>query len=92
MNTHAGRDRSILMMIAGAMVMCAMAGCSTLNSLERDPYGEALQTCRFKANGNQVGNRTPLPAANPRISSCLKRAGWNPDGTRIPASPDVPVQ
>jgi len=78
--------RRVVLLIAVVTGMAALSGCSAFRSSQPNSYTEALQVCRFKANGNHP-RRTPLPATNPRVESCLARAGWSPDGTRLPNAP-----
>jgi hypothetical protein len=71
-----------------ALVMAAhfgLTGCSTTGEGAKaaDSYAEALRVCRFKANGNRAARRNSLPAENPRVASCLTRAGWDTNGKRL---------
>jgi hypothetical protein len=76
------RCRALLLAV-GMTAILGMSGCGLVQPMERSSFAEVLQGCRFKANGNSAARRTPLPATYPRVATCLQRAGWHADGTRL---------
>jgi len=74
-------------LLSGVVLATLMIGaCATpLDNREElyATYQGALSTCRQQQGGR--GNRKyRLPSTHPHIAQCLKRHGWNSDGTRRP--------
>ena len=62
-----------------------LSGCATPLEYREDLYEtfpDALQTCRHQASG-RLAQRRNLPATHPHVADCLKRHGWQTDGSRI---------
>jgi hypothetical protein len=70
------------------MAVQVLSGCATPLEYREDLYEtfpDALQTCRHKASG-RLAQRMNLPATHPHVADCLKRHGWQTDGSRIESS------
>ena len=77
----------------GALVAVALlAGCATQPTQSVDhekSFSHALHECRPKRTGRPSQSLQPIPPSG-RVAECLKRHGWNTDGTRYESSPTDP--
>jgi hypothetical protein len=68
-----------------ALLMAAiLVGCVTQGSEQTDrdqSFPDAVRVCRPKRTGRPTQNTRPILTQGP-VAECLKRHGWNPDGTR----------
>ena len=61
-----------------------LAGCATPSDQREGAYltyQDALSACRQKQPG-RASRKFTLPSTHPHVAECLKRHGWNTDGTR----------
>lgn len=63
------------------------AACAPLTLRVADPqqatnFTDALHACRMKQPG-RLNKRLNLAPDNTYVAACLKRAGWQTDGTRL---------
>lgn len=69
-----------------------LGGCATPIDQREDSYltyQDALSACRQKQPG-RASRKFRLPSTHPHVAECLRRNGWNTDGTR--RVPDDNVQ
>lgn len=62
-----------------------LGGCATPLDQREDLYRtfpDALSACRQQQPG-RASRKFQLPPTQPRVAECLKRHGWNKDGTRL---------
>lgn len=83
---------AVLSILAAALILsgCILnlgANASSPTSPERSTttgeFQKALSSCRLQRPG-RINRRVHLPASHPEVARCLKRRGWNTDGSRAP--------
>lgn len=81
--------RFVAYLFVGLVASVGLSGC-VFSPAADDPavetFSEALGICRMQQPG-RVNRRVHLPPTHSGVARCLKRRGWNSDGSRIQAAP-----
>ena len=74
--------QTIRIAIGAVLATAFLAGCASQKPEPVDQsFPDAVQACRPKRSGRPTQSMHPIPTHGP-VAECLKRHGWNPDGTR----------
>lgn len=88
-----GRIRIAIRWVVGLVATAALGGCILFDAQSArtaETFPEAVGICRMRQPG-RMNRRVHLPPTHPGVAGCLRRRGWNPDGSRIvQPSPSVP--
>lgn len=77
--------RMAIRVLIGLAATAALGGCILFeaeNERAVETFPQALGICRMRQPG-RVNRRVHLPPTHPGVAGCLRRRGWNPDGSRI---------
>ena len=78
------RALSLPLAIGVFLVASLQAGCVSQHQERHEgdqSFSDAVRECRPKRSGRPMQNSQTIPTHGP-VAECLKRNGWNPDGTR----------
>jgi hypothetical protein len=74
--------RTVQMAFGALLATTFLAGCASQKPEQKDQsFPDAVRECRAKRSGRPTQTVHPIPTQGP-VAECLKRHGWNPDGTR----------
>lgn len=74
--------RTVQFAFGALLTITFLAGCASQRTEENaQSFPDAVRECRPKRSGRPTQNVYPIPTQGP-VAECLKRHGWNPDGTR----------
>lgn len=74
----------IRLAIGVLLVATFQVGCASQHQERHEhdqSFSDAVRECRPKRSGRPTQNSQSIPSHGP-VAECLKRHGWNPDGTR----------
>jgi hypothetical protein len=77
-------NQTIRFAFGALLATASLMGCASLKPEPKDhsqTFSDAVRECRPKRSGRPTQNVHPIPTQGP-MAECLKRHGWNPDGTR----------
>ena len=81
--------RFVINLLVGLAAGVGLSAC-IFNPAASEPavemFPEALGICRMQQPG-RVNRRVHLPSTHPGVARCLRRRGWNSDGSRIQEAP-----
>lgn len=77
---------SVKLLFCGLALGAGLSGCVFTpgdSSQHMETFSQALGICRLQQPG-RVNRRVHLPPTHQGVARCLKRRGWNTDGSRMP--------